>query len=57
MEKYKWGLAGGIPMSEKNQIIDEEEFEKMSLVEKWRYLAKKREEIERRVRRLIREKE
>lgn len=44
-------------MPKKTGIIDEEEFEKMSLVEKWRYLARKREEIDRRVRRLIREKE
>lgn len=34
-------------------IVDEKEFEKLSLAEKFKYLSDKREEIDRRVRRLI----
>lgn len=37
--------------------IDEKEYEKLSLVEKWKYLCDKGEEIDRRVRNLITQKE
>ncbi len=46
-----------MPMSKKTAIVDEKEYEKLNLVEKWVYLSKKREEIDRRVRRLIKQKE
>jgi hypothetical protein len=41
----------------KPDVIDEEEYEKLSLVEKWRYLNARMEEIDRRVRSLINHEE
>lgn len=37
--------------------IDEKEYEKLSLGEKWKYLCDKQKEIDRRVRKLITQKE
>lgn len=41
-------------MEKKTNIINLEEYEKLTLIEKWRFLCEKRDEIDRRVRRLIR---
>ncbi|MFQ6136195.1 MAG: hypothetical protein ACE5PM_03345 [Candidatus Hydrothermarchaeales archaeon] len=38
------------------KVIPREEFEKLSLVDQWRYLIKKRKEIEEKVERLKEEK-
>lgn len=40
-----------------SDFIDEKEYEKLSLGEKWRYLNDKKEEIDKRVRNLITQKE
>jgi hypothetical protein len=57
MKKFKNIKEQRTPMSKKPGIIDEGKYEKLSFVEKWRYLCEKMDEIDRRVRSLIREKE
>jgi hypothetical protein len=61
MEKFKRLVAKYLTTAMSKPLrklgIDEKEYEKLSLGEKWKYLCDKRKEIDRHVRKLITQKE